>query len=48
MGVPEISGNKNPEDPRQKVLPRDLGPIAGAIDPHTSKVGLLDLARYEA
>jgi len=47
--VPEISGTKNPEGPPppQKVLPRDR-PIAGAIDQHTSKVGLLNLARYEA
>jgi hypothetical protein len=39
---------KIPKAPRQKVLPCDLGPIAGAIDQHTSKVGLLNLARYEA
>jgi hypothetical protein len=25
-----------------------IAPIAGAIDQHTSKVGLLNLARYEA
>jgi hypothetical protein len=47
-GALEISGTKNTEGPRQKVLPRDPGPIAGAIDQHISKVGLLNLARYEA
>ena len=42
--VRQKCGTKNPEGP----LPRDLGPIAGAIDQHTSKVGLLNLAWYEA
>jgi hypothetical protein len=38
----------NSEPPGMTVTSPHNRPIAGAIDQHTSKVGLLNLGRYEA